>query len=68
MFSCGTMCMESGDKSRERADYDALRANFEQGVELNALRAQLVASQASLNKSKNKIVSQMRAGAGAGPC
>ena len=66
-FSGGGMCMESGEKSRERADYDALRANFEQGMELNALRAQLAASQASLNKSTKKLASEMRAGTGAGP-
>ena len=56
------MCMESGDMARDRCDYNALQANFEQGSELQALRAQLAQSQASLNKSKSKLVAEMRTG------
>jgi hypothetical protein len=61
-FSGGGMCMESGDMARDRCDYNALQANFEQGSELQALRAQLAQSQASLNKSKSKLVAEMRTG------
>ena len=53
---------DEAGKGKDRADYDALCANFEQGLELHALREQLAQSQASMRKSQSVLREGMQKG------
>ena len=53
---------DEAGKGKDRADYDALCANFEQGLELHALREQLAQSQASMQKSQSVLREGMQQG------
>ena len=53
---------DEGSRGKDRADYSALCANFEQGLELQALREQLAQSQASMHKSQSVLRSGMQQG------
>ena len=54
--------MGSDGEPRQFTDYDKLLQNFEQGTELQALRAQLQKSQASLRNSTGVLAGEMRKG------